>query len=118
MPHFRSEKMSFYQIILQSDFAFNYISQLGDLGCVQFRETHTGPDSTLHQRKFNGELVLCVEIEKRLRAVRDILMDEKVPLLEVLDGVKVEVPSLKELNEIDTLSIKVLEEIEKVLFSA
>lgn len=122
MTYFRSELMSFYQIILQSEFAYDYISQLGDLGCVKFCEKQpalNASTSTLNitPRKFNGELLLCNEIEKRLFAIHDVLKQEKIPLLDVFDGVKVEAPSMKEINEIDTFTKKVQEEMDKVWLS-
>lgn len=116
VSQFRSELMSFYQIIFQSEFTYNFIAKLGDLGCVKFREKES-VISTLNvtHRKFIGELLFCTEIETRLNDIQDVIKQEKIPLLNIIDGVKIEVPSMKELNEIDSITKKVQVEINEVI---
>ena len=41
MSIFRSEKMSLYQLFLQNESAYRCISELGELGCVEFRDVST-----------------------------------------------------------------------------
>jgi V-type H+-transporting ATPase subunit a len=38
MSIFRSEKMSLYQLFLQNESAYRCMSELGELGCVEFRD--------------------------------------------------------------------------------
>ena len=51
---FRSETMSRCQLILQSESAYNCISELGELGVVQFVDLN--PEVSAFQRKFVGEV--------------------------------------------------------------
>lgn len=41
MSIFRSEKMSLYQLFLQNESAYRCMSELGELGCVEFRDVST-----------------------------------------------------------------------------
>ena len=56
------------QLILQSEAAYNCISELGELGLVQF--TDLNPDTSAFQRKFVGEVKRCEEMERRLRYIQ------------------------------------------------
>lgn len=53
---FRSEEMTLAQLFLQSESAYCCVSELGEIGMVQFRdvsthiETHTRADSTVCTR--------------------------------------------------------------------
>lgn len=38
MSIFRSEKMSLFQLFLQNEAAYRCVSELGELGCVEFRD--------------------------------------------------------------------------------
>ncbi|KAK7930082.1 hypothetical protein WMY93_006477 [Mugilogobius chulae] len=60
---FRSEDICLVQIFLQSGSAYNCISELGELGLVEFRDLN--PDVNLFQRKFVNEIRRCEELEKR-----------------------------------------------------
>ncbi|CAC5402301.1 ATPeV0A [Mytilus coruscus] len=62
---FRSEEMSLCQIFLQSEAAYACISQLGELGLVQFKDLN--PDVNAFQRKFVSEILRCDEMERRLK---------------------------------------------------
>lgn len=65
---FRSEHMSFRQIFLQSDAAYNSISELGELGLVQFRDVN--PNINAFSRKFVNEIRRCDEMERKLRMLK------------------------------------------------
>lgn len=43
MSIFRSEKMSLYQLFLQNESAYRCMSELGELGCVEFRDVSIPP---------------------------------------------------------------------------
>jgi V-type H+-transporting ATPase subunit a len=51
---FRSEEMALCQLFLQSEAAYSCVSELGELGLVQFRDLN--PDVNAFQRKFVNEV--------------------------------------------------------------
>lgn len=62
---FRSEAMKLCQLFLQSESAYCCVSELGELGVVEFRDLN--PDVNAFQRKFVGEVRRCDEMERKLR---------------------------------------------------
>lgn len=65
MSMFRSEEMKLCQLFLQSESAYCCVSELGELGVVEFRDLN--PDVNAFQRKFVGEVRRCDEMERKLR---------------------------------------------------
>ncbi|XP_014026155.1 V-type proton ATPase 116 kDa subunit a2 isoform X1 [Salmo salar] len=61
---FRSEEMCLTQLFLQSGSAYDCISELGEMGIVEFRDLN--PSVNLFQRKFVTELKRCEEMERIL----------------------------------------------------
>ncbi|XP_036372550.1 V-type proton ATPase 116 kDa subunit a3 [Megalops cyprinoides] len=61
---FRSEEVCLVQLFLQSGSAYSCISELGELGLVEFRDLN--PNLSAFQRRFVGEVRRCEEIEKTL----------------------------------------------------
>ncbi|XP_038152455.1 T cell immune regulator 1, ATPase H+ transporting V0 subunit a3b isoform X1 [Cyprinodon tularosa] len=59
---FRSEEVCLVQLFLQSGSAYNCVSELGELGLVEFRDLN--PNTNAFQRKFVGEVRRCEELEK------------------------------------------------------
>uniref|UniRef100_A0A6Q2X6C9 V-type proton ATPase subunit a n=1 Tax=Esox lucius TaxID=8010 RepID=A0A6Q2X6C9_ESOLU len=59
---FRSEEVCLVQLFLQSSSAYNCVSELGELGLVEFRDLN--PNVNSFQRKFVGEVRRCEELEK------------------------------------------------------
>uniref|UniRef100_A0A4W5P411 V-type proton ATPase subunit a n=1 Tax=Hucho hucho TaxID=62062 RepID=A0A4W5P411_9TELE len=59
---FRSEEVCLVQLFLQSGSAYNCVSELGELGLVEFRDLN--PNVNSFQRKFVGEVRRCEELEK------------------------------------------------------
>uniref|UniRef100_A0A671L6X2 V-type proton ATPase subunit a n=1 Tax=Sinocyclocheilus anshuiensis TaxID=1608454 RepID=A0A671L6X2_9TELE len=59
---FRSEEVCLVQIFLQSGSAYNCVSELGELGIVEFRDLN--PNVNAFQRKFVNEVRRCEELEK------------------------------------------------------
>ncbi|XP_041917750.1 V-type proton ATPase 116 kDa subunit a 3-like [Alosa alosa] len=59
---FRSEEVCLVQLFLQSSAAYNCVSELGELGIVEFRDLN--PNVNAFQRKFVGEVRRCEEMEK------------------------------------------------------
>ncbi|CAB1337154.1 unnamed protein product [Coregonus sp. 'balchen'] len=59
---FRSEEECLVQLFLQSGSAYNCVSELGELGLVEFRDLN--PNVNSFQRKFVGEVRRCEKLEK------------------------------------------------------
>uniref|UniRef100_A0A8D3BZ81 V-type proton ATPase subunit a n=1 Tax=Scophthalmus maximus TaxID=52904 RepID=A0A8D3BZ81_SCOMX len=59
---FRSEEVCLVQLFLQSGSAYNCVSELGELGLVEFRDLN--PNVNAFQRKFVGEVRRCEDLEK------------------------------------------------------
>uniref|UniRef100_A0A8C1WY39 V-type proton ATPase subunit a n=1 Tax=Cyprinus carpio TaxID=7962 RepID=A0A8C1WY39_CYPCA len=59
---FRSEEVCLVQIFLQTGSAYNCVSELGELGIVEFRDLN--PNVNAFQRKFVNEVRRCEELEK------------------------------------------------------
>ncbi|XP_074530223.1 T cell immune regulator 1, ATPase H+ transporting V0 subunit a3b [Halichoeres trimaculatus] len=59
---FRSEEVCLVQLFLQSGSAYNCVSELGELGLVEFRDLN--PNVNAFQRRFVGEVRRCEELEK------------------------------------------------------
>ncbi|XP_076150042.1 V-type proton ATPase 116 kDa subunit a 3 isoform X1 [Alosa pseudoharengus] len=59
---FRSEEVCLVQLFLQSGAAYNCVSELGELGLVEFRDLN--PNVNAFQRKFVNEVRRCEEMEK------------------------------------------------------
>uniref|UniRef100_A0A7N6F793 V-type proton ATPase subunit a n=1 Tax=Anabas testudineus TaxID=64144 RepID=A0A7N6F793_ANATE len=61
---FRSEEMTLAQLFLQSEAAYCCVSELGEIGMVQFRDLN--PDVNAFQRKFVNEVRRCEEMDRKL----------------------------------------------------
>ncbi|XP_022520422.2 V-type proton ATPase 116 kDa subunit a isoform X2 [Astyanax mexicanus] len=61
---FRGEEMCLAQLFLQSGSAYDCISELGELGLVEFRDLN--PSVNAFQRKFVNEIKKCEEMERIL----------------------------------------------------
>ena len=79
MSSIRSEEMCLAQLFLQSDAAYSCISELGELGLVQFRDLNA--DVSAFQRKFVPELRRCDEMERKLRYLEDELEKASIPII-------------------------------------
>uniref|UniRef100_A0A669CW43 V-type proton ATPase subunit a n=1 Tax=Oreochromis niloticus TaxID=8128 RepID=A0A669CW43_ORENI len=65
---FRSEEVCLVQLFLQSGSAYNCVSELGELGLVEFRDLN--PNVNSFQRKFVSEVRRCEDLEKTFREVK------------------------------------------------
>lgn len=79
---FRSEEMALCQMFIQPEAAYSSVSELGETGCVQFRDLNV--DVNAFQRKFVNEVRRCDELERKIRYVEaEVVKDEvKIPDLE------------------------------------
>uniref|UniRef100_A0AAY4CUA0 V-type proton ATPase subunit a n=1 Tax=Denticeps clupeoides TaxID=299321 RepID=A0AAY4CUA0_9TELE len=64
---FRSEEMTLAQLFLQSESAYCCVSELGEIGMVQFRDLN--PDVNAFQRKFVNEVRRCEEMDRKLNMI-------------------------------------------------
>uniref|UniRef100_A0A8C6P4K0 V-type proton ATPase subunit a n=1 Tax=Nothobranchius furzeri TaxID=105023 RepID=A0A8C6P4K0_NOTFU len=63
---FRSEEMCLVQLFLQSGSEYDCISELGELGLVEFRDLN--PSVSSFQRRFASEIKRCDEMERILES--------------------------------------------------
>ena len=68
MTLFRSEPVLRYQLILQSEAAYQCVAELGEIEAVQFLDSN--PELSAFQRKFVAEIKRCEELERILRYIK------------------------------------------------
>ncbi|XP_061115672.1 V-type proton ATPase 116 kDa subunit a [Conger conger] len=77
---FRSEEMCLAQLFLQSGSAYDCISELGEMGLVEFRDLN--PTVNSFQRKFVSEIKRCEEMERILGYLLREIKKADIPLPE------------------------------------
>uniref|UniRef100_A0A9J8AI68 V-type proton ATPase subunit a n=1 Tax=Cyprinus carpio carpio TaxID=630221 RepID=A0A9J8AI68_CYPCA len=87
---FRSEEMTLAQLFLQSESAYCCVSELGEIGMVQFRDLN--PDVNVFQRKFVNEVRRCEEMDRKLS---ELLSEHSSCVLATFEKLENE---LKEIN--------------------
>lgn len=78
---FRSEEMALAQLFIQPEAAYFAISEMGESGCVQFRDLNE--DVNVFQRKFVTEVRRCDEMERKLRYIESELQKDGVVIPDV-----------------------------------
>uniref|UniRef100_A0A8C7FR23 V-type proton ATPase subunit a n=1 Tax=Oncorhynchus kisutch TaxID=8019 RepID=A0A8C7FR23_ONCKI len=82
---FRSEEVCLVQLFLQSGSAYNCVSELGELGLVEFRDLN--PNVNSFQRKFVNEVRRCEEMEKTfsesLTSDLHTIRSESIPIWDI-----------------------------------
>ncbi|EDW80571.1 uncharacterized protein Dwil_GK11491 [Drosophila willistoni] len=96
---FRSEKMSLVQMFLQPEAAYDTIAQLGEVGCVEFRDMNVNINA--QQRKFIGEVRRCDELERKIRYVTMELEKDGHKVLDLIDDFPA-APKPKEIIELES----------------
>lgn len=94
---FRSEEMTLAQLFLQAEAAYSCVSELGELGLVQFRDLN--PDVNAFQRKFVNEVRRCEEMERKLRFLNKEI--EKADIHVVDTGENPEAPHPREMIDLE-----------------
>lgn len=107
---FRSEEMQLSQLFLQSESAYNTVSELGELGLVQFRDLN--PDTNAFQRKFVNEVRRCDEIQRKLRYLEKEIKKDGIPMLETGDNP--EAPHQREMIDLEANFEKLESELREV----
>ncbi|XP_063704995.1 V-type proton ATPase 116 kDa subunit a 1-like [Culicoides brevitarsis] len=80
---FRSEPMSLCQLYIQPEAAFLSLSELGELGVVQFRDLNS--ESSALQRRFITEVRRCDEMERQLNFIQAELEKDEIAIPAVTD---------------------------------
>ncbi|XP_022832864.1 V-type proton ATPase 116 kDa subunit a-like [Spodoptera litura] len=76
----RSDPMTLCGMYLQPEVAFEVLSQLGELGCVQFIDMY--PDLQLFQRNYVLEVCRYSEMERRLQVIANEMRLNNIPMIE------------------------------------
>ncbi|XP_008291357.1 V-type proton ATPase 116 kDa subunit a isoform 3-like [Stegastes partitus] len=105
---FRSEEVCLVQLFLQSGSAYNCVSELGELGLVEFRDLN--PNVNAFQRKFVGEVRRCEELEKTFTFLEQEINRSLSPPLQGSLPPPVPTPSAPQPRELITIE----EESEKL----
>ncbi|XP_041970463.1 V-type proton ATPase 116 kDa subunit a1 isoform X2 [Aricia agestis] len=108
---FRSEEMTLCQLFLQSEAAYACVSELGELGLVQFRDLN--PDVNAFQRKFVNEVRRCDEMERKLRYLEKEIRRDDIPMLEI-PGECPEAPQPREMIDLEATFEKLENELREV----
>ncbi|XP_060950857.1 V-type proton ATPase 116 kDa subunit a isoform X9 [Limanda limanda] len=103
---FRSEEMTLAQLFLQSEAAYCCVSELGELGMVQFRDLN--PDVNVFQRKFVNEVRRCEEMDRKLRFVEKEIKKALIPTVDT--GENPEVPFPRDMIDLEMEDPNLLEE--------
>ncbi|XP_022215668.1 V-type proton ATPase 116 kDa subunit a1 isoform X5 [Drosophila obscura] len=107
---FRSEEMALCQLFLQSEAAYACVSELGELGLVQFRDLN--PDVNAFQRKFVNEVRRCDEMERKLRYLEKEINKDGIPMLDT--GESPEAPQPREMIDLEATFEKLENELREV----
>ncbi|XP_075991369.1 V-type proton ATPase 116 kDa subunit a 1-like [Anticarsia gemmatalis] len=75
--------MTLCDVYLQPEVAFEVLSRLGEMGCVQFIDMH--PELQLFQRSFVQEVCRCSEMERKLRYMEDEMKLHKIHIPDIQD---------------------------------
>uniref|UniRef100_A0A8C5DB57 V-type proton ATPase subunit a n=1 Tax=Gouania willdenowi TaxID=441366 RepID=A0A8C5DB57_GOUWI len=106
---FRSAEVSLVQLFLQSSSAYNCVSELGELGLVEFRDLN--PNVNAFQRKFVGEVRRCEELQKTFSKDRIGCMGALAPPCPTPSA-----PQPRELLAIEEESERLARELREVSF--
>lgn len=107
---FRSEEMTLCQIFLQSESAYACVSELGELGLVQFRDLN--PDVNAFQRKFVNEVRRCDEMERKLRFLEKEIKKDGIVMLNIGDNP--EAPQPREMIDLEATFEKLENELREI----
>ncbi|XP_039623468.1 T cell immune regulator 1, ATPase H+ transporting V0 subunit a3b [Polypterus senegalus] len=113
---FRSEEVCLTQLFLQSASAYGCVSELGEIGLVEFRDLN--PNVNAFQRRFVADVRRCEELEKTFvfleNEVKRAGLELPLLLLDRPTEVSAPAPSIREANRIQEDSEKLAQEIREV----
>ncbi|XP_013104189.2 V-type proton ATPase 116 kDa subunit a1 [Stomoxys calcitrans] len=96
---FRSEQMALCQLFIQPEAAYASIAELGELGCVQFRDLNS--EVNPFQRKFVNEVRRCDELERRIRYVEGEMRKDEIVLPKLEEENEPKAPNPKEIIDLE-----------------
>ncbi|XP_042360232.1 V-type proton ATPase 116 kDa subunit a isoform X2 [Plectropomus leopardus] len=107
---FRSQEMTLAQLFLQSEAAYCCVSELGEIGMVQFRDLN--PDVNVFQRKFVNEVRRCEEMDRKLRFVEKEIKKANIPIVDT--GENPEVPFPRDMIDLEATFEKLENELKEI----
>ncbi|KAI5610577.1 V-type proton ATPase 116 kDa subunit a, partial [Silurus asotus] len=107
---FRSQEMTLAQLFLQSESAYCCVSELGEIGMVQFRDLN--PDVNVFQRKFVNEVRRCEEMDRKLRFVEKEIKKANIPIVDT--GENPEVPFPRDMIDLEATFEKLEIELKEI----
>ncbi|KAK2151049.1 hypothetical protein LSH36_377g00002 [Paralvinella palmiformis] len=107
---YRSEEMSLCQLYFQAESAYSCVSELGELGLVQFFDLN--PDVNAFQRKFVNEVRRCEEMERKLRFLETELKKDDIQMLDTGDNP--DAPAPREMVDLEATFEKLENEMKEV----
>ncbi|KAI7803570.1 V-type proton ATPase 116 kDa subunit a isoform X2 [Triplophysa rosa] len=107
---FRSEEMTLAQLFLQSESAYCCVSELGEIGMVQFRDLN--PDVNVFQRKFVNEVRRCEEMDRKLRFVEKEIRKANITVVDT--GENPEVPFPRDMIDLEATFEKLENELKEI----
>ncbi|KAM7387375.1 hypothetical protein PAMA_009816 [Pampus argenteus] len=107
---FRSEEMTLAQLFLQSEAAYCCVSELGEIGMVQFRDLN--PDVNVFQRKFVNEVRRCEEMDRKLRFVEKEIKKANITIVDT--GENPEVPFPRDMIDMEATFEKLENELKEI----
>ncbi|KAH8271042.1 hypothetical protein KR018_001642 [Drosophila ironensis] len=96
---FRSEQMALCQLFIQPEAAYASIAELGESGCVQFRDLNE--EVNAFQRKYVTEVRRCDDMERRLRYVEQELKKDELKLPELKAEEEPGAPNPREIVDLE-----------------
>ncbi|XP_030041457.1 LOW QUALITY PROTEIN: V-type proton ATPase 116 kDa subunit a 3 [Microcaecilia unicolor] len=107
---FRSEEVCLAQLFLQAGAAYDCVSELGELGLVEFRDLN--PNVNAFQRRFVADVRRCEELEKTFTYL-DLELQKAGKEVEVLEENPL-APAQKDLMAIQEQSERLAQELREV----
>lgn len=103
------------QLFLQSEAAYQCISELGELGRVQFEDLNA--EVSAFQRKYVNDVRRCDEMQRLLTYVEKEIVKEELIKLEP-ENLDVEIPLPKDMIDMETEFQRIEEELRQVFDGA
>ncbi|XP_012943960.1 V-type proton ATPase 116 kDa subunit a1 isoform X2 [Aplysia californica] len=107
---FRSEEMRLCQLFLQTEAAYACVSELGEIGLVQFKDLNANVNA--FQRTFVNEVRRCEEMERKLRYTEKEILKEDWKIPDYGENPKAPFP--KEMNDLEVEFEKMDNELRQV----
>uniref|UniRef100_A0A0N5CDC0 V-type proton ATPase subunit a n=1 Tax=Strongyloides papillosus TaxID=174720 RepID=A0A0N5CDC0_STREA len=107
---YRSELMTFCELYLPSEAAYNCIAELGEFGLCQFKDLNEAVNS--YSRKFHKELSMCDEMERIVENIKSCLNEDHIKFKDVNGNIPV--PEQKEFSGMHTKLTLIQNELTQV----